>query len=282
MASRSAFCLYMPPLSSITTYKEMVDLAVSHDIHYLETLNILDLSTPDKEKARALKAYAEEKGVSIPCVSLGLDLVLEDHEKALEEAKGYVEIAAILGAPYFHHTIALNFSDPQLTKDNFDLFYNRGLEAVRALYDYAQTFGIRTIYEDQGFLFNGVENFARFLRDVDRNVGIVADFGNIQFVDQQVEDFIRAFPDRIVHVHVKDYLVEQTPSSQSYASWGGNYLTDCLMDAGGVHTAEGFRALREIGYQGPVSLECAPIGPDEAASFRHNLKAVNRYIDTYL
>ena len=286
MASCSEFCLYMPPLSSITTYREMVDLAAEHGIRQLETLNILDLSTPNPDVARSLKAYAAEKGISFPCVSLGLDLVLDNHEEALEEAKRYVEIAAILGSPYFHHTIALNFSDPQLTSQNFDLFYNRGLKAVRALYDYAQTFGIRTIYEDQGFLFNGIENFSRFLRDVDRNIGVVADFGNIQFVDQQVEDFIRAFRDRIAHVHVKDYRV--TPGAYrekevaEYTTWGGNYLLDCLVDTGNVHTAEGFRALQDIGYHGSVSLECNPIGPDESASFRQNLAAVNRYIDTYL
>ena len=280
MASHSEFCLYMPPLSSITTYQEMVDLAAEYGIRQLETLNILDLSTPDLTVARELKAYAAKKGISFPCVSLGLDLVLDDHEAALEEAKQYVEIAAILGSPYFHHTIALNFSDPQLTADHFDLFYQRGLKAVRALYDHAQSFGIRTIYEDQGFLFNGVENFSRFLRDVDRNIGVVADFGNIQFVDQQVEDFIRTFRDRIVHVHVKDYRVSQ--ASGEYTTWGGNYLTDCLIDDGSVHTAEAFRALKEMGYQGSVSLECNPIGPDETASFRHNLAAVTRYLDTYL
>ena len=69
MEKKSSFCLYMPPLTNIGSYKEMVDYAVAHGIDKLETLNILDLSTPDLDVARELKDYADSKGVSFPCVS---------------------------------------------------------------------------------------------------------------------------------------------------------------------------------------------------------------------
>jgi len=280
------FCLYAPPLSTITTYKEMVDYAASHGITRLETLNILDLSTPDPVVATELKAYASSKGICFPCVSVGIDLVGEDHAAAVETAKRYADIAKILGSPYLHHTIALNFSDPKLTEDHFELFYVRGLAAVREIYDYAQTLGIRTIYEDQGFLFNGRKNFARFLKEVDRDVGVVADFGNIQFADEDVEDFIPAFADRIVHVHVKDYIVTPGASREKlpeeYTSKGGNYLRGCLVGEGSVHTEAAFLALKAMGYRGSVALEGDPIGPDEEESFRRNQRVIQSYIDTYL
>lgn len=280
------FCLYMPPLTSIRSYKEMVDYAADHGIKKLETLNILDLSSPDLETAKELKAYADSKGITFPCVSVGLSLVDEDRAERIEELKRYADIAKILGSPYLHHTIALNFSEPQKIADNFELFYQRGLDAVREIFDYAATLGIRTIYEDQGFVFNGCKTFARFLQDVDRNVGIVADFGNIQFVDEQVEDFIPKFADRIVHVHAKDYLVTPGGSREiepgEYISRGGNYLRGCLIGEGSVHTETAFQALQAINYHGCVALEGDPIGPDEEASFRKNLQTVTRYIETYL
>ena len=282
----SKFCLYMPPVSTIHTYKEMVDYAAAHDIKNLEILNILDFSAPDPNLAKELKAYADSKGISFPCVSVGLSLVDDDRREAIETVKKYADIAKILGSPYLHHTIALNFSDPQYIADNFELFYQRGLEAVREIFDYAATLGIRTIYEDQGFLFNGRKNFGRFLNEVDRNVGVVADFGNIQFADEDVEDFISAFSDRVVHVHVKDYVVTDAASRNKlpgeYTSKGGNYLQGCLIGEGSVHTDDAFRALQTMGYKGFVALEGDPIGPDEEASFRKNLETVNRYIDTYL
>ena len=280
------FCLYMPPLTTIGSYREMVDYAAAHSIRYLETLNILDLSTPDLQVARELKAYADSKGISFPCVSVGLSLVDDDREEAIETVKRYADIAKILGSPYLHHTIALNFSEPQKIADNFEVYYQRGIAAVREIFDYAATLGIRTIYEDQGFLFNGCKNFSRFLQEVDRNVGVVADFGNIQFVDEHVEDFIQKFADRIVHVHAKDYFVTDGTSREilpgEYTSKGGNFLRGCLIGEGSVHTEDAFTALQAIGYKGFVALEGDPIGPDEEASFRKHLEIVTGYIHQYL
>ena len=280
------FCLYMPPLTTIGSYREMVDYAAAHSIRYLETLNILDLSTPDLQVARDLKAYADSKGISFPCVSVGLSLVDDDREEAIETVKRYADIAKILGSPYLHHTIALNFSEPQKIADNFEVYYQRGIEAVRKIFDYAATLGIRTIYEDQGFLFNGCKNFSRFLQEVDRNVGVVADFGNIQFVDEHVEAFISKFSARIVHVHAKDYIVTDGTSREilpgEYTSKGGNFLRGCLIGEGSVHTEDAFKALQAIGYKGFVALEGDPIGPDEEASFRENLEIVTGYIRQYL
>ena len=280
------FCLYMPPLTTIGSYREMVDYAAAHSIRYLETLNILDLSTPDLQVARDLKAYADSKGISFPCVAVGLSLVDDDREEAIETVKRYADIAKILGRPYVHHTIAPNFSEPQKIANNFEVYYQRGIAAVREIFDYAATLGIRTIYEDQGFLFNGCKNFSRFLQEVDRNVGVVADFGNIQFVDEHVEAFISKFSDRIVHVHAKDYIVTNGTSREilpgEYTSKGGNFLRGCLIGEGSVHTEDAFKALQAIGYKGFVALEGDPIGPDEEASFRKNLEIVTGYIHQYL
>lgn len=286
MALNPKLSLYMPPLSKISSYFEMVDLAAEYGITQLEILNLLDMSTPDLERARQLRAYADSKGIRIPCVSAGISLVEEDREAAIETAMAYVEVAGILGSPYFHHTIALNFSDPDYIAANYELFYRRGIDAVRRIYDHAQQFGIRTIYEDQGFVFNGKAAFTRFLEDVQRDVGVVADMGNIQFVDEQAQDFIPAFAHWIVHAHVKDYLV--TPAGQreklpeEYTSRGGSLLRDCRIGSGSVDLDASFAALRDMGYQGPVSVESGPLGPDEEASFRHNLEVTSRYLDRYL
>ena len=284
--THNAFCLYGPPLSTITSYKEMVDYAAAHHITHLETLNILDLSTPDLQAAKELKAYADSKGISFPCVSVGINLVDGDTAAAIETLKGYAHVAKILGSPYLHHTIALNFSQPEYIAANFELFYQRGLAAVREIFDYAAQLGIRTIYEDQGFLFNGRENFTRFLAEIDRNVGVVADFGNIQFVDEHVEDFIPAVADRIVHVHAKDYIVTDGTTRAAlpgeYTSRGGNYLRGCLIGQGSVHTDTAFQALQAIGYTGCIALEGDPIGPDEEASFCKNLETVSNLICQYL
>ena len=278
----SDFCLYSKPLTSISSYMQMVDFASGHGITKLEPINTMEFSNPDPAFVHRLKAYADEKGISFPCVSAGINLVGEDRVRVLEYAKKQIEAAAILGAPYFHHTIALEWRNPKIIQDNAELFYQRGIEAVRILYDYAKQFNIKTVYEDQGFLFNGCAGFRRFLQDVGREVGVVADFGNIHLVDESIEPFIREFADWIVHVHVKDYFI--TPRSlrpmneKEHATLHGNYLQAALIGQGNVPIAEAFRCLKDIGYSGSISLESPPMGPDEEESFLQNVEAMERLL----
>ena len=278
----SQFCLYSNPLTSVSSYLEMVDFAAVHGITKLEPINAMEFSKPDLVFARKLKKYANEKGVSFPCVSAGINLVGDDYVQVLEAAKKYIEITAILGAPYFHHTIALEFRNPQAIIENAELYYQRGLEAVRILYDYAQRYQIKTVYEDQGFLFNGCDGFRRFLKDVDRQVGVVADFGNIHFVDETIVPFIQEFSVRIVHVHVKDYVFTpsalQKPGDDAYMTLHGNYLQDALIGQGQVPIAEAFRSLKSIGYSGSISLECPHMGPDQEKNFLQNVNTMEKFL----
>jgi len=278
MVPHNRFCLYTPPLSTLQSYKEMVDYAAAHGIQKLETLNVLDLAAPDLTVARELKAYADAKGISFPCVSVGMSLVDDDREAAIQTMKRYADVAKILGSPYLHHTIALNFSDPQYIEENFELFYARGIAAVREIFDYAASIGIRTIFEDQGFLFNGRETFARFLKDVDRNVGVVADFGNIQFVDEDVEDFIPLYADRIVHVHLKDRtLIPYLPGEEGVHSISGKTLYSAPVGCGFIPVGECLSALKRLGYNGYMSAEFFG-----AADMRFYLRQSSENIDRML
>lgn len=279
-------CLYTPPLSSVASYFEMVDLAAEYGITQLETINALELAMPDTVFAQELKAYADTKGISFPCVSLGIDLVGENRQTAVETAKAYVDVAAILKAPYFHHTIAFDFRHPKKVLSNAALYYEQGLDAVRSIYDYANTYGIRTVFEDQGFLFNGCETFSRFLADVERDVGIIADFGNIAFVDETIEPFIWRFADRIVHTHVKDYRITAQAQRQmrpgEYLTMNGSYLQDCPLGQGDIPIKKAMRLLGELQYSGSISLESPPFGANERDAFEKNLHRMQTYIQNFL
>lgn len=275
-------CLYSTPFFDVTSYLQLVDIAAKYQIQNIETINGWELAKPDLDFARKLRSYADEKGIQFTCASVGINMVGDNWEDVIQEVKGHADVAAILGAPYLHHTIALSITNPENTIKNFQLFYERGLTAVRKVYDYAASLGIRTIFEDQGFLFNGVENFGKFLQEVDRNVGVLADFGNIMFVDEVVEDFIPPFADRIVNVHVKDYIQTMHPTRQpnanEYETLHGNYLEDCALGDGNVNFEAAFDQLRKIGYSGYYALECPPQREDAEAAFLKNIA----YLESFL
>jgi sugar phosphate isomerase/epimerase len=101
-----------------------------------------------------------------------------------------------------------------------------------------------------------------------------------QFVDPV--EFIRAFPDRIYHVHVKDAITTLNGKSGILASHlnfgdhrrGWDFRSP---GRGGVNFEEIIRALNDIGYSGPLSVEWEDSGMDrefgakEAAGFVRKL-----------
>ena len=80
-------------------------------------------------------------------------------------------------------------------------------------------------------------------------------------------DFIRAFPDRIYHVHIKDAIVTLNGKTGILASHlnfgdprrGWDFRSP---GRGGVNFEEIMRALNDIDYQGPLSIEWEDSGMD--------------------
>jgi len=96
-------------------------------------------------------------------------------------------------------------------------------------------------------------------------------------------EFIRAFPDRIYHVHMKDALVKlngrngilsgHLPFGDTRRGWDFRSL-----GRGGVNFEEIIRALNDIGYKGPLSVEWEDSGMEreqgakEACEFTRKLE----------
>lgn len=273
MEERLSF--YTPPFTNITSYFEMVDLAYKYGIKNLETLNILDFEEPDLELAKKLREYADSKGVKICCVSVGIDLVGDDGEKNIEKVKKFVDVAVILGSPYIHHTIVFEFENPDKVVKNEENYFIRGISAVREIYDYAKSRGIKSMCEEQGFIFNGKENFAKFLDTVDRNIGVVADVGNIMFVDEKADSFFPLVKDKILHAHVKDFKIV---NDGTYKTRGGNRLVDAKLGEGDADVKSALKYLEKIGYKGLISLECMLVDEKDERMLTDNITYVKECI----
>lgn len=248
---------YTPPYPGMSSYIQLIDAAVEHGLTAVEGFCNFEFTEPDLEAAKRIRAYADSRGIVIPCFSLFCNVSGEDAKENVARLCKYAEVAAVLGSPYLHHTIANDFGNPQGILANKEALFEQGVKSVREVYDYAQTLGVRAIYEDQGFVFNGVAGFRRFLDTVDRNVGAVADFGNIAQMEEGVEDFIRAFPEQIVHVHVKDLK----PVSKDEIGPGcletihGNWVKEVEVGLGTVKIEESIELLKAAGYDGYYSVE---------------------------
>ena len=94
--------------------------------------------------------------------------------------------------------------------------------------------------------------------------------------------FIRTFPDRIYHVHIKDAIVTCTDGKAgilaSHLPWGDPRRGWDFRSPGrgGVNFEEIIRALNHINYQGPLSVEWEDVGMDREQGATEAAELVRR------
>lgn len=269
-------CVYYGPTACFNTHMQKIDAAAYFGMAGVELLNSYEFDTPSIENAKVLKAYADEKGIKLPCFSVFCDV---RESGATDKLKAYANVAKVLGCDYLHHTIIPEYADPDKVLPHKSEYFKKGIAAVREVYDYAEALGIKTVYEDQGYIFNGISGFGDFLAEVGRDVGVIADFGNICEADCTITDFINAFRDKICHVHVKDMLVTDSPPAvrTKMRTLSGKYVREVIPGTGSVDIPEAMRLLREMNYNGFYSAEFAVRTGDESAD-RAKFSELIKYI----
>lgn len=251
MNNKIAF--YAPPFPAVTDYFKMIDSAESFGLSAVEGFNIMNLNTPDIEIAKRIREYADSKNIIFPCMSVYINVAEEGAEETL---KGYAEVAKILGSPYLHHTIISEFSDPSKVVPFKEELFNRGINVVRTVYDYCESIGIRAIYEEQGYIFNGVKGVERFLNVVDREIGLVADFANICQSGDELVDYLNTYKGRFVHAHIKDVtLTEENLTGEGLPTLNGKYMNEVPVGNGEMKIKEGIEILKNSGYEGYYGIE---------------------------
>ena len=248
-------CFYSIPFPKVRSYFDMIDVSVEYGFDSIEGFNMLDFLTPDITVAQKIKEYADSKGVKFVCFSANANLAGADYLKQIETLKGYVDVAKVLDAPYFQHTIINEYKNPDNVLPYKEKLFKRGIEAVREIYDYCQKCGIKAIYEEQGYIFNGIEWYGKFLSEVNRNIGVLADFANLCQTGDKIEDFIQAFSTKIVHVHIKDAVVSCESGTNGFKTLCGNYMNPSVVGEGDVNIEKGIELLKQAGYKGCYSIE---------------------------
>ena len=249
-------CLYTSPFPGVKSYKEIIDYACEYGVYAVEGFCMLEFAEPDRDAAKEIREYADSKGVVFPCFSVYANPAGDDSKNQTERLKGFADVAKILGSPYLHHTIASECSNPDNAVPYREKLFETGINAVREVYDYCESIGIKAIYEDQGYIFNGVKGFGEFLDKVDRNVGVVSDFGNIYQSGESIDGFIKAFSDRFSHAHIKDVRITDTnESGKGLITLDGRYMHEAIIGEGDVDIAATVDLMKKSGYTGYYGIE---------------------------
>ncbi len=228
--------------------------------HAVEFTDAAELSQPNIKNARDLAKLCKELNLAVPCFSMPANLGNDSWREQVETLKQYIDISSALGARMFHHTLVPDLSYVDGRIPGYNSLKDQILEAVEVIQAYAEKSGIRCVYENQGFIVNGVRKFERFYSEVPlSNKGVVADLGNIYFVDEEPLKFVEHFIGEIVHVHVKDYLWKgkgmQDPGKDWYSTSEHNYIRGTIVGHGVTDFPPIIAVMERAKYSGWYSLE---------------------------
>lgn len=221
---------------------------VNTDLALAEKVD-LTLATTTDELAQ-IKQLSAEFSLPISSISTSLHWTYplnstdeQKRERGKQIVKKMIEVASALGSDAILVVPAL------VTKDQpYDKAYQLSQTALKELAPYAKqhqvVIGLENVWNK--FLLSPLE-FRQFIDEIDSEfVGAYFDIGNILqygFPDQ----WIRILGSRITKIHVKDF-------KSSIGSIQG--FTNLLQ--GDVDWQASINALKEIGYDGPLTCELAP------------------------
>lgn len=226
-----------------------------------------------KDQAKIIREKLDEEGMVCSCFSFGEDM-LSNEDYARRVLHQSVEIAEILGSPFVHHTFQCSFAAKNVKPSQS---YYQGAEKVfveigKEIAEYAGEHGIECIYEDQGLFLNTVDRLGSLLAKIDMpNTGVCLDCGNSLFYDVLPESFAGAFASLVKHVHIKDYIKNDSlakPGKGWDRTVSGSYLRNCLVGTGIVNFEKIISILLSAEYDGFYSLEnqnCLENMSDESA-----------------
>jgi sugar phosphate isomerase/epimerase len=183
-----------------------------------------------------------------------LDADPAQREAAKATIRERLDLASKLGAigvlvvPQFGRVPALPDLTPFAT--GAQLERNLLLAQLRELAPAAAAAGVSVFLEPlnryEAYIVNRLEQGSAISQEVGPQIGVMADFFHMGIEEADIPAAIRANADHLVYVHVAD----------------SNRLQP---GRGHLDFRPGFRALKEIGYDGPLAIECRVDGPYDVA-----------------
>lgn len=211
------------------------------------------------------------------------------NKRAAEELKNTARAAQKLGVGVVNGFTGssiwhLLYSFPPVPQAMIDAGYELLAERWNPILDVFGECGVRFALEvhPTEIAFD-IYSAERTLQALDRRdeFGFNFDPSHLHWQGVDSVEFIRAFSDRIYHVHIKDAIVTLNGRSGILASHlnfgdprrGWDFRSP---GRGGVNFEEIIRALNVVGYDGPLSVEWEDVGMDREHGAREAAEFVNK------
>lgn len=267
------------------TLLDCVDKAKEMGFDAIEAVDFVFGCTPEEmpDKARELKAKADQCGLPISSFAVGADLLngldgSGDTKAEIERVKGMVDIAVILGAPRMRHDITMGRKgDPR----SYASLAPELAEAVREITEYAAGKGVLTMTENHGFFSQDSERVELLYNTVNHpNFALLCDIGNFTCADEDPAKAVARVAPYVKYVHAKDFIIksynDNDPGEGAFQTRAGNYLRGTVIGHGNVPVKQCLHILKSAGYDDTIAIEFEGMEPPVTA-IRIGLANLKKY-----
>ncbi len=232
-----------------------------------DVIEFADLTVPEGETlksfAKGLKDECERVGIEASHYTVYADFINcpgGNWKEEAERLREHVEVAAVLGVPGMRHDATGGFPDGYKGQRSFDDALGIIAKGCRAVTEYAQELGIKTMVENHGMFCQDSERVEKLVNEVNHeNFGALVDIGNFLCVDENPGKAVGRMMPYAMHVHIKDFHVKPgngfDPGQGWFQSRGGNYLRGAVVGHGDVPVAQCLRIIKKAGFDGVLSIE---------------------------
>ena len=205
-----------------------------------------------------------------------------DWKAEVERLKDEVKIARILGSPGMRHDVSWGFPSEYKGAKGYEDALPTLVKACRAVTEFAEAMGIRTMTENHGFFSQDSQRVERLINGVNHsNFGALIDMGNFLCVDEEPEKAVGRLMPYAFHIHAKDFHFKSGQHSDPGEGWsqtrGGNYLRASIIGHGNVPIAQCLKVMKRSNYEGILSIEFEGM-EDPIKGISIGLNNLNRYI----
>ena len=207
--------------------------------------------------ASLLKEEAQKYNMEVSAYVMGANLARKDENvlrEEIEKLKHGVDIAHALGAKFFRHDVMYDYNDFR----SFTTALPTIAKATRECTEYAASFGIKTMTENHGFIFQDDSRMESLVSAVNHeNYGLLIDIGNFLCADCDVHKAISALANHAFLVHAKDFKIYDFHENYEggIQTRGCNKIQGVAVGDGDVDVKRCIAILKKAGFDGNIDIE---------------------------
>lgn len=230
-------------------------------------VEFVDFDAPEgmtkAEYAEMLSKECEKCGIEPVSYTIGADFLNGsdgDIDKEIDRLKNEVKIASILGVKLMRHDATRGYDAEKRGFKGFDDALPAIIKGCRAVTEYAENFGIRTMIENHGFFCQESRRVEKIVGGVaNGNFGLLVDIGNFMCADENPVEAVGRLAPYAFHVHAKDFHKKSGNGpffcDGFFKTRGGTYLRGAIIGHGDVPVYQCLATLVAGGYDGYVTVE---------------------------